>query len=936
MSYEQGDPILPVVNIVNNKAYPVDRTSVEQIELKDATEFVPTDHHQSPKEHSIAPFAKATLARTFARLESRRSGLYESEAALLLAKHGPNELSSSRGPSDIILFFNAFSNPFNFLLVVLAAISIGTGDRATFTVMVVMVSVSTVLRFVQERKSIMATIKLVSMVSSKVNVFRHPGSPSHAAATDCSYKKEVDRKEIVPGDVIEFAAGDVFPGDGILISSHAVQISQSALTGEVLPVDKFHRSSGPDPGEAFEPLHDPNVVLQGTSVTCGSGTALVCLTGDATYMASMAKLLKEKPPANAFEIGIRKVSYLLIGFMLIMSPIVLVIRGVLSKDWKNSALFAISVGRYRSVRPVAIGWLTLGNTFLAVGLTPEMLPMIVNGNLAIGARNLAKRKVIVKRLDAVQNLGAMVSLGFQSGVLVTNFAGNDSPRTAKLAHVNASLQTGSRSALDAALTGLKIPGDPSAALTKRGEGDTRRMLSIAIHDDQHKGIIITKGAVEEVLNKCTRLELPDQGTVDVTESSYRAVLDTAKGLNSQGLRLIAIAVKLFPEISDIGLETQDEVDLTFVGFCTFLDPPKEDAADAIAALKERGVDVKILTGDAPEVTFKVARDIGLITGDECFDDVVLSGKVLAGMTKAELDTVLNRIVIFAKLSPYQKLKVVQALRASGKVTGFLGDGVNDALALRGADVGISVDSGTEIAKDAAAIILLEKDLNCVVEGVHIGRLTLVQTLKYIKIAASSNFGNVFSVLVASAWLPYLPMTPLQILLQNLLYDLSQASIPWDNVDPEMTRLPRSWEHGSILKFMICFGPTSSIFDSVTFSTNWWLFGIRNVHNTWSVSQAQTHWFIEGFMTQLFIVYSLRTPKIPFLQSRPSRAVLATTLTMAAIAMAMPFIPPIRNALEMATPHGLFYPILVGILIAYQLFVHVMKLGYLELYKGDWI
>ncbi|KAJ9126260.1 hypothetical protein QFC24_001988 [Naganishia onofrii] len=374
-----------------DKAYPVNRTSVEQIELKDATEFLSTDRQLSSKEDNIALFARSTLAENFVRLKSRPSGLYESEAASLLATHGPNELSSSRGPSEIMLFFNAFSNPFNFLLVVLAAISIGTGDRATFTVMVVMVSVSTILRFVQERKSMMASIELVSMVSSKINAFRLPGSPTHAAASDYACKGEVDRREIVPGDIIEFAAGDVFPGDGILISSHALQVSQSALTGEVLPVDKFHTSSNLDTSEAFEPLHDPSVVLQGTSVTSGSGVALICLTGDTTYMASMAQLLKEKRPANAFEIGIRKVSYLLIGFMLIMSPIVLVVRGVLSKDWKNSALFAISV---------------------AVGLTPEMLPMIVNGNLAIGARNLAKRKVIVKRLDAVQNLGAMVGLNF--------------------------------------------------------------------------------------------------------------------------------------------------------------------------------------------------------------------------------------------------------------------------------------------------------------------------------------------------------------------------------------------------------------------------------------------------------------------------------------------------------------------------------------------
>ncbi|KAF8546738.1 Mg-transporting ATPase [Imleria badia] len=914
----------------------------------------------------LARFAHVPVSDVFG-LEPTWSpdGLSEETAAEILNTHGLNTPVNERPLAALSILWTALWNPFNVLLTILALINIATNSVPTFVVMIAMVVASTSLRYWQEMKSMVQALKLVKSIVTRVRVIRGVNS--------IPQEIEIDLRHVVPGDVVAVASGDVFPGDSVIISAEALAITQASLTGEILPIDKFVRVTAADESDPFHLLDNHNICLAGTSVATGNGRAVVVSTGKDTYMAAIAEELNRKRPENTIQIGIRKVSYILLAFMAVMAPAVFVVQGAVSKDWKGAVMFAIAI---------------------AVGITPEMLPMIVASNLALSAVRIARQKVIVKRFDAIQNLGAVsVLCSDKTGTLTAdlvrvaksvNTKGELSDLPIKLSFINSLLQTGSRSPIDRAI--LDYIGEDEKdsfsdvqldGWSKLGEvpfDSTRRMLSILARRPsagEGEPLIITKGAVEEVLERCVSalkdeefskpivdIGFDSSSSTTLTEVNRLEILNSAKRLNEDGLRLIAIASRKASLKMGASISTEDEEDLIFVGFIALLDPLKPDAAEAIQKLGNLHVQVRILTGDAPAVAAKVARDLGLFNplnltkvtdarspkDEEAASDMsserinesrlIVTGPQLAELAKDRelLNETIERAVIFAKLSPYQKLEVVKALRAGGggRAVAFLGDGVNDALAIRGADVGISVDSGTEIAKEAADVILLEKSLGVVARGVVEGRITLLNTVKYIKMACSSNFGNVFSVLVASAWLPYQPMLPLQLLVQNLLYDFSQASIPWDNVDPEYLERPKTWSAWSIVRFMICLGPFSSPFDIITFAINWFHYKIRTLDSP-LVPLAQTNWFLEGSLTQF-----LRTHKIPFFQSRASLSVVLVTFGMACVSMAIPYIPKINSALQLTPPEPMFYTYLLGLITGYAIVVHIVKNIYLWVFKGEWL
>ncbi|KAF8443023.1 Mg-transporting ATPase [Boletus edulis BED1] len=894
-------------------------------------------------------------------------GLSEETAAQILDVYGLNIPVNERPLAALSLLWIALWNPFNVLLTILAIINAATDSIPTSIVMITMVVASTSLRYWQEMKSMVQALKLVRSIVTRVRVIRRVNSVPQEI--------EVDLRHIVPGDVVAVASGDVFPGDCVVISAEAMAVTQASLTGEMLPIDKAVCVTAMDESEQFHLLDNRNVCLAGTSVAAGNGRVVVVCTGKDTYMAAIAEELNRKRPENAIQLGIRKVSYVLLAFMAVMAPAVFIVQGAVSKDWKGAVMFAIAI---------------------AVGITPEMLPMIVTSNLALSAVRIARQKVIVKRFDAIQNLGAVsVLCSDKTGTLTAdlvrvgksvNIKGELSDLPIKLSFINSLLQTGSRSPIDRAIldyVGEEEKGTLSDELdgwSKLGEvpfDSTRRMLSVLARSHSAGGqeaLFITKGAVEEVLERCVsalmyeglsrpigNIKFDSSSSTTLTEAGRLEILNSAKRLNEDGLRLIAVAARKALIKGHPSISTEDEEDLVFVGFVALLDPLKPDAAEAIQKLGSLHVQVRILTGDVPAVAAKVARDLGLFNSvnlskvakprspkdEEAASDIceridesslIVTGPELAELAKDTelLNETIERAIIFAKLSPYQKLDVVKALRGGGRrAVAFLGDGVNDALAIRGADVGISVDSGTEIAKEAADVILLEKSLDVVARGVVEGRITLLNTVKYIKMACSSNFGNVFSVLIASAWLPYQPMLPLQLLIQNLLYDFSQASIPWDNVDPEYLERPKTWSAWSIVRFMVCIGPFSSPFDITTFSINWFHYKIRTA-NSPLVPLAQTNWFLEGSLTQLFIIQFLRTHKIPFIQSRASLPVVLVTFGVACISMAIPYIPKLNSALQLTPPVPMFYAYLVGTVAGYALVVHIVKTIYLRVFNGEWL
>ena len=857
-------------------------------------------------------------------LDSHDTGLSEEAVEEKLEKFGANEVLHEKAPAWYVQLLSAFANPFIIVLLVLATISFimdvllqtpENRDYKTVIVISVMVLLSSFLRFIQEFRSNNAAEKLKSMVTTTATVFRLGLG-----------KKEIDIKQLVPGDIIYLSAGDMMPADLRIMQSKDLFVSQAMLTGEAMPVEK--REQIVLDGDSKSVLELENICFMGTNVVSGTAAAVVVNTGGHTYFGSMAKSLVGKRAETSFDKGVSSVSWLLIRFMLVMVPLVFLVNGFSKGNWIEAFMFGLSV---------------------AVGLTPEMLPMIVTANLAKGAVNMSKRKVVVKRLNAIQNIGAMdILCTDKTGTLTLdkivlerylNVYGHDDDEVLKWAYLNSYHQTGLKSLLDVAVLEhvelykeLKVDED----YTKVDEipfDFQRRRMSVILEQKNDKHLLICKGAVEEMLNICSyaidpgedsTIQFDKDDIIPLDDAVKKRIIEITHSLNEDGLRVLLVGIKEYDE-RPLTYTVADECNMILTGFVGFLDPAKPSAKTSIAALQKLGVTVKVLTGDNEIVTKKICKEVGIPVTN------ILLGHELELMSDKELEAQIDDVSILAKLNPVQKSRVVKMLQAKGHTVGFLGDGINDAAALRDADVGISVDTAVDIAKESADIILLENDLMVLRKGVIYGRRTFGNIIKYIKMTASSNFGNMFSVLGASAFLPFLPMLPVHILVQNLLYDISQISIPWDKMDAEYIDKPRKWDASGISRFMMFVGPISSIFDYATFYVMFYIFAANTPAKQ---SLFQSGWFIEGLLSQTLIVHMIRTKQIPFIQSWATAPVVALTSLIMVIGIWIPF-SPFASALKLEPLPGLYFVYLVAILFAYCVLTQIVKNWFIRRF-GTWL
>lgn len=854
-------------------------------------------------------------AELLEKLGTSENGLSMNESDDRLSQFGTNEVAVHRKGSAYIRFFRAFINPFSLVLILLAFISYISDyviqppqDRDLTTVIIIlfMVSLSGILRFIQEGRSNKASEKLMEMVTTTATV-RRDGK-----------EMEVPLENIVPGDIILLHAGDMIPADMRIFSSKDLFINESAMTGENRPIEKkVVISRDKEVKSAFD-LED--LAFMGTNVISGRGEGVVLQTGLRTLFGSLSSQISTGRKWTNFDYGVNEVSKLLIKIMAITVPVVFVINGLTKGNWLEAFLFALSV---------------------AVGLTPEMLPMVVTTNLARGAVRMSKYKTIVKNLNSIQNFGAMdVLCTDKTGTLTENKVvmegycdtdGAQSPFVLRACYLNSYYQTGLKNLMDRAVIERAEKEGINYCLEHYQKDDElpfdfqRRRMSVLISDGQQRRMI-TKGAIEEILRHSSSVYSHGQ-VIALSDEIQQHIISAVNQLNHRGMRVIGIAAKPV-DCATIALD--DEQDMIFIGYAYFMDPPKKTAKEAVCRLQQQGIAVKVLTGDNEEVTRYICSQVGIQ------DDHCLTGDDLFAMTDDELEKVVDQVTIFSKLNPEQKNRVVQALKCRHHVTGFMGDGINDALALKNADVGISVDSAVDIAKESADIILLERSLLVLSRGVEEGRKTFANIIKYIKMTVSSNFGNIFSMLIASACLPFLPMQPIQVLVLNLIYDISCISIPWDSVDKDYLNHPHNWNAKSITKFMLWFGPTSSIFDCATFAFLFWILcpmvvGVYAHSNGLAFSQLfDTGWFLESLWTQTFVIYTLRTKKIPFLQSSPSKSVMCFTVLSIAAGTVIPM-TFIGRSLGFVTMPVLFYGWLALVVIVYVTLVTLLKHFYVKQY-----
>lgn len=801
-------------------------------------------------------------------------GLTSQEATARLEQYGPNDPAPRKRRSAIVEFLRLFLNPLVLILLIAAISSIFLGEATGAGIIIAIVVLSNVLDFSQSHKSQIAMEQLQQRVAPTATVLR-----------DGNWQ-EIRRTNVVPGDLVRLSAGDLVPADSRLLESHDLYIQQAALTGESLPVEKQAR------GEEVSTRPDAeNMVFLGTSVVSGTACAVVVATGAKTSFGDIAARLASRAAPTAFDRGLKDFSLLMTRTVLFLVAFLIIVGVFTHRDPLQSLLFAVA---------------------LAVGLTPEFLPMIVSVTLSKGARAMAQKKVIVKYLSAIQNFGSIdVLCSDKTGTLTSGNMtldrcldpfGDPSQRVMTLARLNSKFETGIRSPLDMAILQGPEPAD-AAGYEKRDEipyDFERRRLSIVV-ERQSQRLLITKGAPEGILARSVAYE-SDGRTGRLDAATVERCRKTYQDLSQQGFRVLAVAYVGVEARSDY--HPDDEKDLTFVGFVTFSDPPLPDAAQALAALRAEGVQVKIITGDSDVVTAHVCNQVGLDSGK------IVLGEDIENMTDAALAHVVENTVVFARVSPAQKNRILLALKHRGHVVGFMGDGINDAPSLHAADVGISVSSAVDVAREAADIILVEPGLDVLSSGIIEGRKAYGNVMKYLLMGTSSNFGNMFSMAGASIFLPFLPMLPTQILLNNFLYDVSQLTIPTDNVDDEFLRKPKEWDIGLIRKFMVFIGPISSIFDFLTFYVL-----LHFLHATEAL--FHTGWFVESIATQTLVIFVIRTTGNP-LKSRPSRALTITMLSVVAIGMLLPFTP-------LATPLGF-----VALSAGYLAYVSVATLVYLVL------
>ncbi|MTC27828.1 magnesium-translocating P-type ATPase [Providencia alcalifaciens] len=876
--------------------------------------------------------ASKNIEQVLNEYQTNLLGLSENEALDRLVIEGENEVAHEKAPPAWKQLLTSFKNPFIFVLMILAIVSFFTdyvipkrqGEETDLTgviIIVTMVVLSGLLRFWQEYRTNKAAEALKSLVRTTATVFRRDNR------TGRSTRKEVPIKCLVPGDIVLLSAGDMVPADLKLVESRDLFISQAILTGESIPVEKYDtlanvsaKSLEPASPTENELLEISNICLMGTNVTSGTARGIVVATGSKTYLGSLAKSIVGTRAQTAFDRGVNSVSWLLIRFMLVMVPIVLLINGFTKGDWFEATLFSLAV---------------------AVGLTPEMLPMIVSSNLAKGAIAMSKHKVIVKRLNAIQNFGAMDVLCTdktgtltQDRIILEHYLdsnGQKDSRILQLAWLNSFHQSGAKNMMDQAIIRRGRGNDKVEQLKAYQKIDElpfdfiRRKLSVTVKTPEGEALLICKGAAEEMLAVCQSYQ-QDGHSVLLDDHAKARIAELVSDYNKQGFRVLLLATRSLNDAeASLPLSAQAEQQLELQGILTFLDPAKESAISAIAALRENGVMVKVLTGDNVVITEKICHDVGLNI------DEIMTGLEVEAMNDDDLKAKVEQVSVFCKLTPLQKSRILKLLQANGHTVGFLGDGINDAPALRDADVGISVDTGTDIAKESADIILLEKDLMVLEQGVIKGRETFGNIIKYLNMTASSNFGNVFSVLIASAFIPFLPMLAIHLLVQNLLYDMSQLALPWDKMDKEFLKRPRKWDAKNIGRFMIWIGPTSSIFDITTFALMWYVFQANSVAHE---ALFQSGWFVEGLLSQTLVVHMLRTQKIPFIQSTAALPVLLTTGIIMALGLYIPFS-------SFGTMIGLqplpmeYFPWLVLTLVSYCFVAQGMKHIYIKRF-GTWL
>ncbi|MDR3345234.1 MAG: magnesium-translocating P-type ATPase [Oscillospiraceae bacterium] len=865
---------------------------------------------QKESETRLRRFAALDEASTLAELETTRGGLSAQAAEEKLDEFGANVITAGTNNTTLHRLREATINPFNIVLLVIAAISFFTdvlaaekADWLTVIIIIALVAISSAVAFFQSQKSGAAAAKLSEMIENRTDIYRNGAVI------------EIPIDEVVPGDIIRLSAGDMLPADLRFLSAKDAFIAQAALTGESAPVEKFAALRG----DINTPLTDlSNIGFMGSNMVSGSAVAVALATGNSTYFGAMAQSLSGDKAKNAFERGVDSVSRLLIRMMLVMVPVVLLINGLAKGDWSAALMFAISV---------------------AVGLTPEMLPVIMTSTLARGAVGMSKHKVIVKTLGAIQTFGEMdVLCTDKTGTLTEdkivlekylNLLGEDDSRILRHAYRNSYFQTGLKNLIDLAIINRAAANGMTDALDGQTRADeipfdfARRRMSVVLEDKYGKRQLITKGAVEEIMSICSYADL-DGKVIALDGETRRRALAVYEKHNADGLRMIAVAQKNdVPSEGAFGVA--DEREMVLIGFVGFLDPPKESAREAIAALRGHGVRTVVLTGDSEGVAAKVCAAVGVDTSR------LLTGREVEQMDDGALQEAVGSCDIFAKLSPAQKERVVRAFQTAGHTVGYMGDGINDAPPLHQADVGISVDSAVDIAKETADIILLEKDLMVLEQGVIRGRNTFGNIVKYIKMAASGNFGNMISVIAASIFLPFLPMLPIQILTQNLLCDFSQMGIPFDAVDKEYVTVPRKWETHSIAAFMAFMGPLSSVFDLLCFAVMWWAMKANGPETS---RLFQCGWFVFGTLSQVLVIHMIRTAKMPFVGSRPSGALLLSTALIAIVAIVIGF-TPIAAGLDMVMLPLTFVPWLAALLAGYLILAQLVKKIYVKRYR-EWL
>ena len=858
------------------------------------------------KDQELRKYSKLSERELMMEFRTSENGLSFEDAAERLEEFGENKVDIQKPDAWYLVLLKSFMDPFIYVLAGLLFVSALTKDYEAVVVMGIMIVVSAVIRFIQDFKAQQESLALQDLVKHTCAVKREGET------------KERPMEEVVPGDVVYLSAGDMIPADSVLIWTKDLFVNQSSLTGESMPVEKYEASKQEDLSAADSSAIDlSNLIFMGTDVLSGQGEAIILKTGQQTFFGDIAKQASGKRELTNFDRNLNHISKLLLRMVMILFPIVFLINGVMKGDWTQAFFFAIAV---------------------AVGLTPEMLPMIVTSNLAKGSQTLAKKKVIVKELNAIQNLGAMnVLCTDKTGtitedrvVLVEHVSPlGDDDKVLDLAFLNSNYQTGWKNLMDHAIINFyethpdKMTHENVEKIDEIPFDFSRRRLTVALKKDGHQ-LMITKGAVEEMAEVCSHVEI-DGEILPLTDDLLNQMNDVNRKMNEQGMRVITVAYKRDVH-DDASYVIADEKEMILAGFVGFLDPAKQSAVTAISSLHHHGVTVKVLTGDNEVVSRKVCGDVGIEV------DKAYIGTDLDKMSEEEFEKAVNETNLFAKLNPMQKARIIQTLQKQGDTVGFMGDGINDAPALRTADVGISVDTAADITKEASSIILLEKSLTVLEDGVIEGRKVFKNMMKYILITISSNFGNVFSVLVASAFLPFLPMLSLQLLVQNLVYDISQLAMPWDNVDESQIMKPVKFDNKNLFRFTVFIGPISSIFDIITFGVMWFVIGANTVGQQ---SLFQTGWFLVGLISQTLVVYMIRTEKIPFLESRASAPMVIMSLLAVLTGILIVLVEPLREAFDFTALPSNYWGWLVGIIFVYMLLVQVVKNIYIKKYK-EWI